>query len=252
MSTQSKWPLAYLLLLLLATLACGIGDIGVPDVGLPEGAAATAEGAAQAAATAMAQVTIPAGAVETAQAAAGQAGGLAATAIALAGEQGGGLLATLEASDFEVQISIDLDALRQKVSEARPGADGTIRLELTDEELNRAVDVRAGRAGEEPAIQDPDLSFGDGNVLLVGRVTQPIEGELRASFEPVVSDGQLRLFLTSVNIGSIPVPTVLLSSVEATLNASLATLLSALPNNYRLSEVVIGDGTMTIIARPAG
>lgn len=251
MMKQVKWPLAFATLLVISTLACGIGGVEVPDVGLPAGAAATAEGAARAASTAMARVTLPAGAVETAQSAAGQAGDLAATAVALAGEQGSGLLATLEASDFDVQITIDVDALRQKMSEATPGADGNIRLELTDEELNQAIDVRAGRAGQEPAIQDPDLNFTDGNVVLVGRVQQPVQGELRATFQPVVSDGQLRLFLTAVTVGGIPVPTVLLSSVEATINASLATLLSALPSNYRLSEIIIGEGTMTIIARPA-
>ena len=252
MIKENKWFLTFLTLLLLAALGCGIGGVEVPDVGLPAGAAATAEGAAQAAATAMAQVTIPAGIAETAQSAAGGAGGLAATAIALAGEEGGGLLATLEASDFDVQITVDVDALRQKVSDAQPDASGNITLELTDDELNQAIDVRAGRAGQDPAIQDPDLIFTGGNVVLVGRVQQPVQGELRATFQPVVSDGQLRLFLTAVTVGGIPVPTVLLSSVEATINASLATLLSALPNNYRLSEIIIGEGTMSIIARPAG
>lgn len=252
MSKQNTWLQLFVGILLITTLACGIGDIGAPDVGLPEGAAATAEGAARAASTAMAQVTIPAGAVETAQSAAGQAGALAATAVALAGEQGSGLLATLEASDFDVQITIDVEALRQKVSEAQPNAEGVINLQLTDEELNRAIDVRAGRAGQEPAIQDPDLIFTRDGVVLVGRVQQPIQGELRATFQPEVAAGQLRLFLTEVNIGGIPVPTVLLSSVEATINASLATLLSALPNNYRLSEIIMDEGMMTIIARPTG
>ena len=250
MIKQSKWLIVFTTLLLMAALACGIGDVGLPDVGLPEGAAATAEGAAQAAATAMAGVTVPAGAIETAQSAAGQAGGLAATAVALAGEEGSGLLATLEASNFDVSITVDVDALRQKVTNAQPGADGNITIELTDEELNQAIDVRAGTAGEEPAIQDPDIIFTGGNAVLVGRVQQPVQGELRATFQPVVNDGQLRLFLTAVTVGGIPVPTVLLSSVEATINASLATLLSALPDNYRLSEIVIGEGTMTIVARP--
>lgn len=252
MMQQKRVLLIFISLLLLASLACGIGGVEVPDVGLPEGAAATAEGAAEAAATAMAGVTLPSGAAETAESAAGQTGGLAATAIALAGEQGSGLLATLQASDFEVQITFDIDPLRNKVSQAQPDASGNINLEITEEELNQAVDVRAGRAGEEPALQDPEINFTDGNIILIGRVQQPIQGELRATFQPVVSDGQLRLFLTDVTIGSIPVPTVLLSSVEATINASLATLLSTLPSNYRLNEIIIGEGAMTIVARPSG
>lgn len=252
MMQQNRVLLIFVGILLLATLACGIGGVEVPDVGLPEGAAATAEGAAEVAATAMAGATLPAGAEETAESAAGRAGGLAATAIALAGEQGSGLLATLQASDFEVQITFDIEPLRNKVNQAQPDASGNINLEISEEELNRAIDVRAGRAGEEPALEDPEVNFTGGNIILVGRVQQPIQGELRATFQPVVSDGQLRLFLTDVNIGGIPVPTVLLSSVEATINASLATLLSTLPSNYRLSEIVIGEGAMTIVARPSG
>ncbi len=250
MIRQSKWLLVFSTLLLMAALACSIGGVEAPDVGLPEGAAATAEGAAQAAATAMAQVTVPAGVVETAQSAIGGAGGLAATAVALAGEEGGGLLATLEASNFDVSITVDVDALRQKVTNAQPDADGNITVELTDGELNQAIDVRAGTAGEEPAIQDPEIIFTGGNAVLVGRVQQPVQGELRATFQPVVNEGQLRLFLTEVTVGGIPVPTVLLSSVEATINASLATLLSSLPANYRLSEIIIGEGSMSIVARP--
>lgn len=249
MRTEKKWLLFFPTLLLLAALACGFGGLDAPDVGLPEGAAATAEGAARVAATAMAGVTVPAGIAETAESAAGQAGGLAATAVALAGEQGSGLLATLEASNFDVSISVDIEALRQKFSAAQPGPDGNITIELTDDELNQAIDVRAGTAGQEPAIQDPDIAFTGGNVILNGRVRQPVQGELRATFQPVVTDGQLRLFLTNVTIGGIPVPTVLLSSVEATINTSLAALLTALPANYHLSEMIIGEGTMTIIAR---
>lgn len=252
MTEPKKWPLALIAILLAATLACSIGGLGVPEVGLPEGAAATAEGAAQVAATAMARVTVPSGVRATADSAVGQLGGLAATAVALAGEQGSGLLATLQASDFEVQISVDMEGLRQKVSEARPDADGVMRIELTDDELNNAISVRAGRAGQEPAIEDPEVIFTNDNVVLVGRVQQPIQGEMRATFQPIVNNGQLRFFLTAVTISDIPVPTVLLSSVEATINASLATMLSVLPSNYRLSELSVTEGSMTIIARPTG
>lgn len=252
MMQQKKMLLIFITILLLASLACGIGGVEVPDVGLPEGAAATAEGAAEAAATAMAGVTLPSGARETAESASGQVGGLAATAIALAGEQGSGMLATLQASDFEVQITFDIEPLRNKFTQAQPDAGGNINLEITEDELNQAVNVRAGRAGEEPVLQDPEIDLTDGRVILIGRVQQPIQGELRATFQPVVSDGQLRLFLTDVTIGGIPVPTVLLSSVEATINASLATLLSALPGNYRLNEMNISEGAMTIVARPGG
>lgn len=251
MNREAKRALTTIaLLLVLASLACGLGDVDVPDVGMPDGAAATAEGAAQAAATAVAEVEVPAGAVQTAQAAVQDGGGLAATAVALAGEQGGQLVATLEASNFEVDANVDLEPLRQKVANAQPDANGNITVTFTDDELNQAIDLRAGAAGPDatPAIQEPELFFSEGNVVLVGTIQQPIQGELRATFQPVVADGQLRLFLVVVEVAGIPVPTALLGSVEATINTALATLLSTLPSNYSLSEVIIGEGTLTLTA----
>lgn len=250
MDREVKWGAGiFSILLLLTTLACGLGGLGLPEVDAPAGAAATAQGAAASAATAVAQVTVPAGVAETAQAAAGDSNGLVATAKALAGDRGGNLLATLESSDFDVSVTVDMEALRQKAANAQPDADGNITINLTDEELNQAITLRAGRAGEAPALQDPDLTFTDGNVVMVAQVQQPVQGELRAAFQPVVSDGQLRLFLTSVNVGGIPVPTALLASVEATINSSLATALVVIPNNYSLREVTVGGGTLTIVAR---
>lgn len=251
MNREARRALAAIaFLLMLASLACGLGGVEMPDVGVPEGAAATAEGAAQAAATAMAEVEVPAGAVQTAQAAVQGGGGLAATAVALAGEQGGQLVATLEAANFDVDVNVDVATLRQKVADAQPDASGNITVTFTDEELNRAIDLRAGAAGPDatPVLQEPELFFSEGNVVLVGRVQQPVQGEIRATFQPVVADGQLRLFLVLVEVAGTPVPTALLGSVEATINTALATLLGALPSNYSLSEVIIGEGTLTIRA----
>ena len=240
----------FLILLLLGALACSVGGVELPGGAVPEGAAATAEGAAAMAATAVARVTIPAGAVETAQAAAGQAGGLAATAVALAGPEGGNLLATLEASGFDVDVTVNVEPLRDKVANAQPDENGNITITFTEEELNQAITLREGEAMEQTLdLQEPLLSFSDGNVLLTGQIQRPIRGELRATFQPAVETGQLRFNLTAASIGGIAMPTAVLGAVEAALNTSLATVTAGLPADYTLTDINVRDGSLTVVAR---
>ena len=108
-----KWNVLFFGLLLLAALACGTDSL--PDVSIPEGAAATAQQGARQAATAgaalvtrAAEVTIPAGALATARA----AGGAAATAVA----GGGDLVATVQAVGPQINVSVNTEALREKLS----------------------------------------------------------------------------------------------------------------------------------------
>ena len=241
----------FFVLLLMASLACGIGGVELPGgENGSAGAAATAEGAARMAATAVAQVTIPAGAMETAESAAGQAGGLAATAIALAGERGGDLVATLEASNFDIQVDVNVEPLRQKVANAQPDANGNVTITFTEQELNEAIAFRA-TGGTEQAfeLRNPTLSFSEGNVILLAQINQPLEGELRATFLPTVQGNQLRFNLTAASIGGVSVPTAVLSLAEARLNTSMALITAALPSNYTLTDITAGNGALTISAQ---
>lgn len=207
---------------LLVTLACGPGGVNLPEV------------------------TIPAGAAETAEAAAAQAGELAGTAAAVAGEQGEGLVATLEATDLDVDIQFDTEALREKFSSVQPDENGNITVTISDQEINDALQV-ANTAGVSP-IQNITVAFTGGNVVFSGDVTRPLQGRLAATFSAAVIDGQLQLDLVSATIGSVPIPPSMLDSLESTINDKVATQISRLPTNYTLQSVVIAEGSMTIMA----
>jgi hypothetical protein len=251
MDNQAKRAFALLIsLLLFASLACGLGGIDLPEVGgLPEGAAATAEGAARAAATAVAQVTIPAGAMATAEAMAGRAGDVMATAAAIAGDEGSQLVSTLEAGDFNVDVGVNVDALREKIANATPDANGNLTITFTEAEINEALTLRQGN-GNTQGLRDPQLSFTQNTVILTGGIDQPIAGSLEATFRPYVVDGErsLALELTAAKINGIAVPTILLGTLEATVNTSLDLLMSNLPQAYELRQVTVGEGTLTIVA----
>jgi hypothetical protein len=47
-------------------------------------------------------------------------------------------------------------------------------------------------------------------------------------------------------LGTIEVPTVILSSAEATLNSTLGEAMNSIPANFTLQSIVMGEGTMTV------
>ena len=248
MQRQAKWVLFFFFaMLMVPVLACGPGGIGLPEVNVPEGAAATAEGMAREAATAVAQVTIPPGAQETVAA----VGESAATAVAVAGQEGGAAVSTLQASNYTFNVTVNTEQLREKVASARPDENGIISINLTDDEINRAIEVQAVTGNDQPAtFQNPAVAFTGGNVLLTGDLTQPIPAELIASFTPVIVDGQLQVDLQSVTLRGLPLPPQALAPVEQNLNNALREMTSSLPPGYVVQEVNAGEGTMTVTAAP--
>lgn len=241
MEMKEQGKIAVLLvfaLLTLTTLACGAGGIDLPEVNVPEGAAATAGAAARGAATAVAE----SGLQETVAAAAG-------TAVSEAGEVGSAAMATIEATDFTTEIVVDGTALRQKVESVQPDASGNVTVVITDDDLNQAVSVNPNPDGE-PVIQDVALEFTEGNIVLSGVLRQPTTANLVATFNASVVNGELALDVERATVGGVPLPVSVLAPLENTLNDNLQQALERLPDNYTLSSVTVGEGTMTLVATP--
>lgn len=246
MQRQTKWMLLFFLtMVILPVLACGPGGIDLPEVNVPEGAAATAEGMAREAATAVARVTVPPGAEETVAA----VGRSAATAVASAGEEGGQAVATIQSTDFTINVTVNTEQLRQKIASARPDENGNVTVTITDDEINQAIEVKDQAAADQPAtFQNPAVAFSGGNILLTGDLTKPIPAELVATFEPVIVDGLAQVDLRSVSLRGLPIPPQALGSVEQSLNNALREMMASLPADYAVQSIDVGEGTMTITA----
>lgn len=223
MKKQPIWVL--LALLLLAALACAMPGGSLPDVTVPDNAAATAAAAAQ------------------------QAGQAAATIAAVASENSDEILATVQASDF--QINVNIEALRDKFTNLQPDANGNISIALTDDEINQAIQGQNNVAQQGISLQGIGVTFTGGNVVLTAMVTEPLQAQMTASFQPQVIDGRLQFTLVSAVLGRLPVPPAVLQSVEQTLNDTIGQLIATIPADYVLQNIVMGEGAMTIVARPA-
>lgn len=210
-------------LLLLSSLACGF-------------------------ASRLAEVDEPASISETAQAAAQQAGGVVQTVAAEAPDQGSFAVATLQAADAP-----EIDALREKFSNIQPDVNGNYTVTLTDAELNQVLQLQPSLTdpGAQVQLQDAVVSFTGGNIILNARVMQPLSANLSVTVRPYVVGGELGFDLQQASLGALPVPELILSVVEGTLNASLDQALSTVPAGFQLLSVTLGEGTLTIVARPA-
>ena len=195
-------------------------------------------------------------AVATAAVVGQQAEELAATAAVVAATvaaQGGDILATIEAADITMP---DMAALRSRVQSILPDENGNVSLTLTDAELSNVVEDQQATtttADEQTiALQNPGVRFTNGTILFQGEVTQPIEAQLSVSFRPIVEDGALRFEAEGASLGGINVPATLLQTAESRLNNTLGEAMTHLPEGVTLQAVIVGEGTLTIMAHHEG
>lgn len=219
---SSRYSVGVLLtFFLLAALACGLPAPALPQVTIPTEAAATAAAVAQ------------------------QAAAAAATAAAFAGEQGNVALATVVASNLD----LDLTELQQKFSALQPDENGVLTVAITDNEVNRALGSQATVSQDNVTVEGLRVAFTGGDVVLTGNLTSPIQSTLTAEFRPEIIDGQLQFTLVSASLGRLPIPTSMLQSIESILNNAIGQLMTSLPGNFVLQSVLIGEGTLIVSAR---
>jgi hypothetical protein len=204
-------------LLALAGLACGPG---LPDVSDGAGAIATVQSAGQ------------------------QAGSVAETAVALATQEGSAAIETIQAGGQ----SIDLGPLQEKFESIQPDANGNFSVTITDLEVNQALQ-RSQETVEgttESPLEQAVISFTGGNIILNANVTSPIQAALIVNFRPLVANGVLQFEVTSATLGSVQVPTALLTSATLTLNNTIGQAMNSIPSDMTLQSIVMGEGTMTV------
>lgn len=196
----------------LATLACGLPSFSPPPTAAPVNTAATA----------------------------------AAAAATLIEEQAGAALATIQAPGFDMADSFE--ELGEQLGGLQPDANGNIVVTVTDDELNRALLTQGEFSQDDVTIQDVQVRFTGGNVVLTGNMTAPIRSGVTATFRPELSGGLVRFTLIGASLGILPVPTSLAGSVEQALNNTIGQLMAYLPADYSLQSVTVNEGSLTVVA----
>lgn len=209
-----------LILLLTPALACGLEGLSAPEV----------------------NVTIPADAAE-------QAGNAAATAAAAAGEAGNAA-ATLAAQAEGSGVSLpDGSALAERFAALQPDESGNVTITVTEAQMNQALqqgEERAAAQGQEQQVQNIQVTFNDGRIILSGNITAPINGTLTVTFRPYVMNGNLQFEAVEATINEQRVPNAVLQTASATMNGTLGTAANELPNNITWQSVTVSDGVLTL------
>jgi len=221
MAINHKNLILLMAVLLFATLACGFG-------------------------TRLAEIENQVDAAGTAQAAIAQADDIAQTVAAEAPAQSGNIIASIQASD-----SPEIQALREQVAGIKPDEFGNYTITLDQNELNQILRLQPTLTDPNSGvqIQDPVLAFTGGNVVLYAQLTQPVEIGLEVTFQPLVTDGNLQFELIEASLGPLPLPDLVLSMLEATLNATVNQAINQMPTGVRLQSVTVNEGSITLVGR---
>lgn len=161
--------------------------------------------------------------------------------------------ALLESGD--IPVTLEPGSLAEKFATVPiPSGGGTAEITVTDDELNQAIAVgQAAKAqtGTPSLMQNPQVVFTGGYIVLSGTIAEPVSGQLTVSFAPYVADGTLQFDVVEASIGQFRVPPVALQTAESTLNSTLGEAMSQLPEGVGLQSIVMGEGTMTVIIAKA-
>lgn len=236
----------FLLGLIGSLAACGVRE-RLPEVEISDNWRQQGAAAATRAAVAMATAAVQA---DEARELAGPAAATAVAAAATAAAQGGDSLATAQAGG--IIPAVDVDFLKERMTNIRPDGSGTLTVTFTDAELNQAIRLAqqmAAQTGRVILIHDAQIRFTSGLMTFSGRITQPIAAEVRIIFRPMVINGLLQFEVVDATLGDSSAPTPLLNQAAALLSSTLGEIVSNLPVGYTLHEVVVGEGMITVVAR---
>lgn len=133
---------------------------------------------------------------------------------------------------------------------AAGAASGQITLTITEEQLTSFLYYRL-QSQSQPLITNPQIYLRDGQIQLYGTAHK---GYFVATAGIILSAGvddrrQLKIELTSVDFGPLPVPDGLKEIIAATIREAYTGALGPVATGLRLQSVVIADGTMTIVGQ---
>jgi hypothetical protein len=125
---------------------------------------------------------------------------------------------------------------------------GQVTLVITESQLTSYM---AASLQTQSLFTDPQVYLQDGQIQIYGLARQ---GYLRANIEIVVtagvdSQGQLKIEFSSADFGPLPVPAGLKDAISATLQEAYTGSFGPAAVGFRLEDIAIANGTMTIVGR---
>jgi hypothetical protein len=127
---------------------------------------------------------------------------------------------------------------------------GQVTLIVTEPQLTSYLADQL-QAQNQPVFVNPQVYLQNGQVQIYGTA---IQGYFQATIEIVVTagvdpQGQLKIELTSADFGPLPVPNGLTDTVTGAIQAAYTGAIGPAALGFRLENISVTNGTMTIVAR---
>jgi len=172
------------------------------------------------------------------------------------------LLATLACSIFvggpeypEGAIPVSAEAVQSLQSQIEAavlaGAQtGEVTLQITQEQITSYLAFKMA-AQENPSFQDPQVYLWDSQMKIYGKVERGylIANILVALDVSVDEQGQPTIEIASADFGPLPAPEGLKQSMTAVITEAYTGSLGPVATGFRLENITIADGLMTVTGR---
>jgi len=131
-----------------------------------------------------------------------------------------------------------------------PDPSGSITITLTENQLTSLLEQQLSQQAK-PLLQSPQILLQNNQVEIFGVVqTNLIKANARLALQVSADqNGKLTAALTSVNLGSLPVPQSFVENISALINAAMQESISPLTSGIRIEGVNIADGLLTITGK---
>jgi len=155
----------------------------------------------------------------------------------------------------ETRIPVSTESatsLQEKLHAAETAAaqSGALVLSISESQLTSLV---AAKLAEDPnpTLTDPQVYLRDGQIQIFGRAVQ---GNLQANVRIVIAvsvdaNGQPAISVVSTDFGPLPAPEGLNNTISAMVQEAFTGALGPAAIGFRLENITIADGVMTLTGR---
>lgn len=134
-----------------------------------------------------------------------------------------------------------------KATLASAAPSGELTLTITQQQIN-AYMVSQLKGQDEPSISDPVVVLTNNQIEIYGKITQSgLSVKSKMVLQPQIdANGDPKLEVVSIDLGGLPVPDTMKNRVETMVDNALADYLAAGSNQFKVTNIAIGEGQMTV------
>jgi len=122
-----------------------------------------------------------------------------------------------------------------------------IQIPVSEEELNSLFSN--GIQSSILELHDITIQINELNLEILAQAKKPIRTPVQILARPVVNDDKIKLAVTNVKIGRLPIPGLMRSGLQNALNGVLDKNFQNLYENYRVTEIKLEKDEMIIFGK---